>query len=84
MLEIVDSVWTDCAVLGFSSVKVIEGTGEVKFVAIDDTMDTADSVWTDRLVFKISSDENMVGVLEAVVLVADVVKAGVVSTKKMI
>ena len=53
------------------------------FVAIDDTLETADSVWTDRLVFKISSDENMVGVIEAVVLVADVVKARVVLTKKL-
>ena len=66
--------------LSFSSDKVIVGVGEVKFVAIDDTLDTANSVWTDRLVCKISSDENVAGALEAVVLVADVGKVEVVST----
>ena len=70
--------------LSFSSDNVIVGVGEVKFVAIDDTLDTADSVWTDRLVLKISSDGTMEGVLEAVVLVAVVGKVGDVSTKKMI
>ena len=68
----------------FSSDKVTVGVGEVKVVAIDDTLDTAGSVWTARLVLKISSDENMAGVLEAVVLVADVGKVEVVSTKKII
>ena len=65
--------------LNFSSGKVILGVGEFKFVAIDERLVTAESVWTDRVVSKISLGV----VLLFVVLVADVGKVEVASTKKM-
>ena len=66
--------------LNFSSGKVILGVREFKFVAIDERLVTAESVWTDRVVSKISLGV----VLLFVVLVADVGKVEVASTKKMI
>ena len=65
--------------LNFSSGKVILGVGEFKFVAIDERLVTAESVWPDRVVSNISLGV----VLLFVVLVADVGKVEVASTKKM-